>query len=391
MRRNSICCLVFSVALIAAFFTGQAQVPDNENFYVTHGPYLQNAGTTGVTVVWTTNRPAIPGVKVTAPDGSSFFVRNSTDGIVNGGSLVHKVRIDGLDPGSKYKYSISSVQVLKYQAYRVYYGDTLNRKAEDFTTYPFKKDNISFLVVNDIHDNAAKLSSCLRNGFPLEKDLVFFNGDMVDFLQDPEQLFKGFIDSAVYYFASAKPFYYVRGNHETRGYLARELKGYFDYPGDRFYYSFDYGTVHFTVLDCGEDKPDNNRYYYGLADYDSYRSEQLRWLKEEVESENWRKARFRIVFIHMPVIREEKQGYGMKYLSENFGPLLDKAGADLMISAHTHRNAFLEKGKSGFSYPVIVNSNNTFLEVFAGEDDIMAALRDVNGKQISEYVVKARK
>ncbi|MCU0408660.1 MAG: hypothetical protein MUD02_06905, partial [Bacteroidales bacterium] len=116
MRRNSICCLVFSVALIAAFFTGQAQVLDNENFYVTHGPYLQNAGTTGVTVVWTTNRPAIPGVKVTAPDGSSFFVRNSTDGIVNGGSLLHKVRIDGLDPGSKYKYSISSVQVLKYQA-----------------------------------------------------------------------------------------------------------------------------------------------------------------------------------------------------------------------------------------------------------------------------------
>ena len=98
------------------------------------------------------------------------------------------------------------------------------------------------------------------------------------------------------------------GNHETRGFVARDLKNYFDYKDDRFYYSFDNGPVHFVVLDCGEDKPDNNRYYYGLADYDSYRLEELEWLKKEVKSDAFRNAKHRIVIVHMPIIKEEKQG-----------------------------------------------------------------------------------
>ena len=43
------------------------------------------------------------------------------------------------------------------------------------------------------------------------QDFYFFNGDMVDFLQSEYQLFPGFIDTAVTYFATRKPFYYVRG------------------------------------------------------------------------------------------------------------------------------------------------------------------------------------
>ena len=89
-------------------------------------------GETGVTIIWTTNKPAVPGVNLTSPDGKVRFIRNSHDGIIDGGGLVHKVRVDGLEPGNTYKYSISSVQILKYQAYRIYYGDTLSRRAESF-------------------------------------------------------------------------------------------------------------------------------------------------------------------------------------------------------------------------------------------------------------------
>lgn len=366
------------------------QVPDNDNFVITHGPYLQNAGSTGITIIWTTNKPAIPGVSITTPDGSRRFIRNSTDGIMNGATLLHKVRIEGLQPGTEYKYSVSSVQVLKYQAYKVYYGDTLSGRQRTFRTLAPAAERVSFTVVNDIHGNPAKLGSFLRESSLNEKDFVIFNGDMVDFLQNTDELFTGFIDTAVNLFAATKPFFLARGNHETRGYMARSLKDSFDFTGDKFYYGFDYGPVHFTVLDCGEDKPDANRYYYGLADYDSYRKEELEWLKTEVKSENFSKAKFRIVIIHMPVIKEEKQGYGMKFLSDNFGPVLDKSGVDLVISAHTHRNAFLESGKSGFTYPVVVNSNNTFLEVFAGDEDILVQLKDASGKQQNEYIIRKK-
>lgn len=381
---------LFSILILihCLSFAGYSQGVDNENFVITHGPYLQNISSTGITIIWTTNKPAVPGVTLTVPDGKTNFVHNSHDGIIDGGGLLQKVRIDGLEPGKTYKYSINSVQILKYQAYKIYYGDTLARKAESFTTPLMKTDKVSFTVINDVHENSGKMASYIKKGNKDAQDFYFFNGDMVDYLQASSQLFTGFIDTAVTYFASGKPFYYARGNHETRGFVAMDLKNYFDYKDDHFYYSFDNGPVHFVVLDCGEDKPDNNRYYYGLADYDTYRFEELDWLKKEVKSETFRNAKYRIVMIHMPVIKEEKQGYGMKFLADNFGPVLQAAGIDMMMSAHTHRNAYYDSGKSGFGYPVLVNSNNSFVEVVVDPQGIKAEVKDVQGNVISTYSIK---
>ena len=378
--------LIFSFS--CSIFITFSQSIDNEDLVVTHGPWLQNLTASGVTIIWTTNKPAIPGINLTTPDGKTRFIRNSYDGIINGGGTLHKVRINGLESGTTFRYSIHSVQLLKYQSYKIYYGDTLSAKPEMFTTFSGDADNVKFSVVNDVHENSWKLASYIKNGDPTFRNFYFFNGDMVDFLQEPDQLFSGFIDTAVSYFAKTKTFYYVRGNHETRGFKARDLKNYFDFKDDRFYYSFSNGPVHFIVLDCGEDKPDNNRYYYGLADYDSYRLQQLEWLKDEIKSDNFRKAKYRIVIVHMPIIKEEKQAYGMRFLADHYGPVLQNAKIDLMMSGHTHRNAFYDKSKSGFNYPVLVNSANTFIEVSADPKGIKAVLRDLTGKQMAEYDIK---
>lgn len=375
---------IFSLFLITQLLCSQDI--DNENLVITHGPYLQMLTPQGVTIIWTTSKPAVPGISITGPDGQKRFIRNSHDGIIDGGGLLHKVRIEGLEPGKTYSYSLNSMQIMKYQAYKIYYGDTLNTKPLSFTTPGLKTDKVNFVVINDVHQNAGKLASYLKNSGPSE--FVFFNGDMMDFIQSEDEMFPAFIDSAVSYFASTKEFLYARGNHETRGFAARRFKQYFDFRNDKFFYSFDRGPVHFTVLDCGEDKPDNNRYYYGLADYDSYRMEELGWLKNEIKSDAFKNAAKRIVIVHMPIIKEEKQGYGMKFLSEQFGPVLSSAGINLMISAHTHRNSWYEKGKSGFDYPVLVNSANSFVEVEANKSEIRAVVKDMSGKVINAYNIK---
>jgi hypothetical protein len=59
-----------------------------------------------------------------------------------------------------------------------------------------------------------------------------------------------------------------------------------------------------------------------------------------------------------------------------------------MMSAHTHRNAFYESGMSGFGYPVLVNSNNSLVEVEADMKGITAVVKDVAGKIVADYVVK---
>ena len=91
--------------------------------------------------------------------------------------------------------------------------------------------------------------------------------------------------------------------------------------------------------------------------------------------------------VHMPILKQEKQGWGMSFLANNFGPVLQSAGVNLMMSAHTHRNTYYEKDKSGFGYPLLVNSNNSFVEVEVDSQGIKVVVKDVAGKVIAEYKI----
>jgi len=380
--------LPVSITLLFVSILMSGQQVNNENLKITHGPYIQNLSPGEVTVIWHTNLPAIPSLLISGKRGDSRLVQNSSDGIIDGGGTMHKVKVTDLEPGSEYSYTTVSKQVMKYQAYRIYYGDTLKGREITFRTPDPEARRVSFTVFNDIHENADLLSSFLASKGAKNAELYSFNGDMIAYLQDESQLFSGFIDTAVSRFASSKPFYYVRGNHETRGMLARDLKQFFDFPSGRFYYSFTRGPVRFIVLDCGEDKPDSNRYYYGLADYDNYRLEELEWLNRELDAGSSDATHFTVVIIHMPVIKGEKQGYGMQFLSEHFGPVLSGAGIDLMISGHTHRTAFISKDRSGFNYPVLISSNRTFIEFSANERELSWELKDSEGNIVESGSVK---
>ncbi|MDD4646376.1 MAG: FN3 domain-containing metallophosphoesterase family protein, partial [Bacteroidales bacterium] len=304
-----------------------------ESLKVTHGPWLQNLTSDGVTVCWTTNLPAVPGVlMIREKPQKDSLIRNSTDGLINAGGTLHKVRISGLQPGTQYSYKIHSVELMKLKAYQIYFGDTVKGKEFRFTTQNPLKKTTRFMVVNDIHTNGGKLAGFLKSGKAAEQDLVIFNGDMVDYFETESQLLSSIVDTSVRYFASGVPFCFVRGNHETRGILSRELKKYLDVPDNHYYYAVDQGPVHFVMLDCGEDKPDSNKYYYGLADYDLDRLQELEWLKEQVKTPAYQNAAFRVIVVHMPLLAVETDGYGQYFLTHNFGPVIRDAGADLIIA-----------------------------------------------------------
>jgi len=361
-----------------------------ESLRITHGPWLQNVTKDGATVCFTTNLPAVPGVLLTSrgtlPD---TLIRNSTDGMIDAGGTLHKVRISGLEPGKSYSYKVNPVEILKLKPYQVYYGDTIKSKEYKFTTQNNINKTTRFLVVNDIHTNGKRLSQHLTSANAASQDLVFYNGDMLDVFEDEDQLLNVIIDTSVRCFAATVPFVFIRGNHETRGILSRKLKGYLDYPQDRYYYSFDQGPVHFIVLDCGEDKPDNNRYYYGLADYDRYRFAELEWLKEEVKSEAFRNATYRVYLIHMPVHAGDGSSHSLLFLSDHFGPVIKEAGGDLMISAHTHRHLWLPEKLSGLGMPLLINGNLNRIEAEAGEQGLkIKVLSETNEVVTEKEIIK---
>ncbi|MEI3554533.1 MAG: fibronectin type III domain-containing protein [Alistipes senegalensis] len=270
-----------------------------QDFKITHGPYLCDMTRDGVTVVWTTSKPALSWVEVAPDDGRSFYAQEHTRyyQTVAGRKLadrtLHAVRIKGLKPGTDYCYRIFSQEVTAWpQRGKASYGrvaasDVFRRKPYPFRTFPDSGADCSFIVFNDIHGRADYMAELCKKIDFSELGFVVFNGDMSSSVESEEQLFADYVDTSAALFASGTPILFNRGNHETRGVWSDRLIDCFPTRSGEFYGIYRYGDVCLLVLDCGEDKPDSDVEYYGLADYDAYRAKECEWLKRAVQSEEF--------------------------------------------------------------------------------------------------------
>lgn len=154
-------------------------------------------------------------------------------------------------------------------------------------------------------------------------------------------------------FASEVPFYFVRGNHETRGKFCRNLHHYFSNPNEQQYYEFTWGSTHFTVINKGEDKPDNTEVYADIVAFDSYRMEQLQWFKMITSSNDFKKVSFRVVFMHIPMYYSG-DWHGTMHLRKLFSAAFNLANIDICISGHTHSHGVHKPKKEEHNYPIII-------------------------------------
>ena len=350
---------------------------------ITHGPWLCDMTSTGVTVVWTTDKPALSWVEIAEDNGNSFYQKEhkrhyeTVAGRRQAHKRVHAVRLKHLKPGTRYNYRIFSQEVVEWKYNdAVKYGDVattnvFSRAPLRFTTFPEKGSDISFLVFNDIHGRADYMAELVKNEDFSTHDFVLFNGDMSSSVENSDQLFKDYIDTAVSLYASELPLIYNRGNHETRGRHADFLAEYFPTNSKNFYQLYMVGDIACLVLDCGEDKPDNDIEYGNLADYDAYRVEESEWLRQVVASESFRNAAARIVFLHIPLANGS--WHGNLHLEELFLPILNEAGIDVMFSGHTHRYGFREPNEK-VRFPILINDNQSYIRCNVTADKIKAEI-----------------
>lgn len=341
-----------------------------QDFKITHGPYLCDMTQDGVTVVWTTSKPALSWVEVAPDDGRSFYAQEhsryyqTAAGRRLADRTLHAVRLKGLKPGAGYCYRIFSQEVTAWpQRGKATYGvvaasDVYRRKPYSFRTFPESGPACSFIMLNDIHGRADDMTKLCKDIDFRELGFVVFNGDMSSSVENEEQLFTDYIDASVALFASGTPILFTRGNHETRGVWSDRLIDYFPTRSGEFYGIYRYGDVCLLVLDCGEDKPDSDIEYYGLADYDAYRAEECAWLKKAVQSEEFLSASARIVLLHVPPTTGT--WHGNVHLNELFMPVLNEAGIDLMLCGHEHRYSFHPAGERGARFPIVINDNKSY-------------------------------
>ena len=336
---------------------------------VTHGPWICDMDSTGVTIVWVTDVPGISYVEMATDSTDHFYskTRKRYYAAEAGRRIltdsVHCVRIRGLKPDSKYRYRVVT-QALKdwcnddwVTLGGLAWSDVWKKKPYEFKTYPVKPREITFLVLNDIHERPQFMKELCKNVDLKKLDFVLLNGDMSNRIRSQKHIMDAYLDTCVSMFATDVPLFFNRGNHELRGEFADYLNRYFPTNNGKYYRLQHVASVDFLFIDSGEDKPDADLEYCGIVECDQYREEQERWLRSLQEEKKIGKYPI-VVFSHMPPTL--KNWHGPLHMQETLTPELNKMNVSVMLSGHLHRFDYQEPNEI-INFPNLVNSNNTYL------------------------------
>ena len=336
---------------------------------VTHGPWICDMDSTGVTIVWVTDVPGISYVEMATDSTDHFYskTRKRYYAAEAGRRIltdsVHCVRIRDLKPDSKYRYRVVT-QALKdwcnddwVTLGGLAWSDVWKKKPYEFKTYPAKPREITFLVLNDIHERPQFMKELCKNVDLKKLDFVLLNGDMSNRIRSQKHIMDAYLDTCVSMFATDVPLFFNRGNHELRGEFADYLNRYFPTNNGKYYRLQHVAGVDFLFIDSGEDKPDADLEYCGIVECDQYREEQERWLRSLQEEKKIGKYPI-VVFSHMPPTLEN--WHGPLHMQETLTPELNKMNVSVMLSGHLHRFDYQEPNEV-INFPNLVNSNNTYL------------------------------
>ena len=375
------------LGLLAVLYTASAQ-----SYTFNHGPYLQELSEHAVTFVFTTSDKGFSWVEV-KPDGGEaerhYTVRN---GLRDAYNTFNVIRVENLRPDTRYQYRLCSKLIADFQPYKVTFGDSIVSPWRRFSTPDPKATACSFIALSDMHQQPDKLGRLLNQAGVGSADMIFYVGDMMNYYDNEETPFRSFIDKSVELFASEKPFVLVRGNHETRGNMAREYARYVPKSSGKYYGAYRVGDIMFIVFDCGEDKPDDFWVYAGLTDFDGYRTEQAAWFGELIRSKAYKSAKWRIVMNHFPPLShmesDNPERHGIQDITDKFLPLYNQAKIDLMISGHTHAYEFMSPDKyDRLTFPVIVNSTESVARIDIDGRTLKAKVTDTGGNTLKEFTI----
>ena len=206
----------------------------------TRGPFVQNATTHSVQIIWRTASPATTRV--------AYGIAPVLDTLIAGASQVtnHVVTLTGLAPGATYLYVVSSENE----------AGVLSSTPETFRTLK-TEGPVSFAFISDTTGGRPLTTNLVAGIISDHPDLVVHGGDITGHgnneLKFDTEYFRPFQP-----LIKNTPVYHISGNHDADPDFSDDPTGAlfqnaFYLPtnsatGTELFYSFDHGDVHFVCL-----------------------------------------------------------------------------------------------------------------------------------------------
>jgi len=321
---------------------------DSGAMSMTRGPYLQKGTTTSVVVKWRTDSNDSSIIEYGINESYSSTFSETTP------KTEHELEITGLSPDTKYFYRLGNN------------GSLLSGNTDlYFTTHPTigTEQPYTFWVLGDPGtggdydeglwgDDAEDVRDAYYNYIGNnETNAILFLGDNAypDGTDDEFQraVFDIYDDKLKNTIAWS-----CLGNHEGQ-YNGPVYYDIFTFPTNgesggvqsntESYYSFDYGNIHFIVLNSF----DENR---------AVGSTMYNWAENDIQNTN---QKWIVAFWHHPPYSKGSHdsddngdsGGSLKEMRENFLPMLEDNGIDLVLAGHSHayERSYLLNGHYGLS------------------------------------------
>lgn len=345
--------LACSLSLVACSLLS-AQRPVKPRANLLRGPYLQVATPNSIVIRWRTDALVRGIVRYGANQGQMDKTAQDTVLLSE-----HKIKLEGLQPGTRYYYSIGS------------YRDTLQTGPDNyFTTLPVPGTEGFYRigVVGDCGNNSINqrnvrdqlvryLGDHYMDSWILLGDNSYSSGRDAEFQSNFFNIYK---DNLL----PKYPLYPSPGNHDYYDGDSAEEKvqkthqvAYFQnfsmpVEGEAggvashnpAFYSFDLGNIHFLSLDA-----------YGIEE-DQYRiydtaGPQVQWIKKDLDA-NHNKGWIIAYWHHPPYTmgsHNSDKEQELVHIRENFIRILERYGVDLVLCGHSHdyERSRLMKGHYG--------------------------------------------
>ena len=285
----------------------------------------------GRVLMWEVSSPVenqMVELRVQGADGVRRFAAEDTRFTDDGTDVYQYTAELDLTPGNSYQYRITA-------------GDA----ATDWQMLyaPTENENYKMLIFPDSQSSDyADWKQLAHLAWARNTDAQLFAcmGDLVDNGEDRLQWTEFFV--GVKEMQRSIPMAPIMGNHETYNLdwkvrLPEAYLNYFKTPRngskdfERYYYSFDYGDVHYIVL-CTQQK-EIGEFKDGLV------AEQLAWIRRDLKAH---RKRWNIVLMHKDVLQYRINGRPERTegIDEDNGrvwmPVFDELGIDIVFSAHLH-------------------------------------------------------
>ncbi|OIP54097.1 MAG: serine/threonine protein phosphatase [Helicobacteraceae bacterium CG2_30_36_10] len=316
--------LLFVVIIASIYGIGRViDVSYGSYVFVERQPYMVMQTAKSITIKWQTPKAEIGTLAYgLSPENLNHVLLEEV------GSDKHSISIPKLKECTKYFYSVTSPSM------------SIDNEGRSFSTLCQNADLQRLWVIGDSGDRGAgqatvynKMLGYIHNDFSqlnmwlLLGDNAYSSGTQKQFnkaLFEPyKELVKRFVPWA------------VTGNHDTRRWAFYDI---WNFPtkgesggvpsGNKYFYSIDNGNLHIVMLDSENPSLDSD-------------GDMANWLRKDLQANT---KPWTIVVFHTPPYTdgghksddEYNSGGRMVNMRENFVPIFDEFGVDLVLNGHSH-------------------------------------------------------